>query len=430
VVAADPAGDAEALAALAAWCLRYSPLASPSPPDGIWIDVTGAAHLFGGERALLAGLLARLARAGARARAAIADTPGAAWALARHGREELAVVPPGGALEALAGLPLAALRLPAETVEAMARVGFERIGDLYDVARGPMAQRFGQEPWRRLDQALGVLFEPIAPIMPKDACRRRLAFAEPIALPESFQLTIGRLCEALCRDLEGRQEGARRLDLLFERIDGRIQAIRIGTVRPCRDSAHLARLLALRLETVDPGLGVEAMTLTAWRSEPLLPIQEALSAEKPAPDLAPLVDRLAGRLGHGRIFRFAPVESELPERAVRKVAPLAPGDERTWPTELPRPVQLLAPPEPVEAMALLPDHPPVLFVWRGARHRIRQADGPERVFGEWWRGPAEVPHARDYFRVEDEAGARFWLYRETLPAGGGFRWYLHGLFGA
>jgi protein ImuB len=434
IAAADPAADEEALRRLAAWCLRYAPLAAIDPPDGLWIDAAGAAHLFDSETSMLADIRARLASAGFSARVAIADTPGAAHALARHGKAEITVVPPGDQAAALANLPPVSLRLPEESAALLARLGITRLGALHQIPRGPLARRFGAEVLCRLDQALGRAPEPITPLPPPEMPAARLAFAEPLATPEALSHAITRLTQKLCRQLERSGKGARRLDLLFGRIDGMVVALRVGTARPSRDARHLARLLNERLEEVDPGLGVEAMRLQAPLAEPLAPEQTAATLAGKGdkkPDLSPLVDRLANRLGPERLYRAAPVESDVPERSVRRLSPLAPAGEKTWPPHLPRPARLLRRPEPVSALALLPDHPPVQFVWRGRRHRLAAGDGPERVFGEWWRNHTETFAVRDYFRVEDEDGRRYWLYRRgdgADPATGDQTWFIHGFF--
>jgi len=439
--AADPAAEEKTLRRLAAWCLRYAPLAAVDPPDGIWIDAAGTAHLCGGEAAMLADLRARLVRTGFAVRAAIADTPGAAHALARFGGAEICVVPPGGQEAALAALPPAALRLSADAVALLARLGITCIAALAAMPRGPLARRFGASVLTRLEQALGRVAEPITPLSPPAMAAARLAFAEPIASPEALSHAIARLAEELCRQLERSGKGARRLELFFTRIDGVVAAVRIGTARPARDAHHLARLLVAQLEKIDPGLGVEVMRLQASLAEPLAPEQMPVGqmqagqiqvgqGEEEA-DLAPLVDRLANRLGAARLYRALPVESDVPERSVRRVSPLAPAAGKNWPPLWPRPARLLSRPEPVSAVALLPDHPPAQFVWRGRRHRLAAGDGPERVFGEWWRNDAETFAVRDYFRVEDEEGRRYWLYRRgdgADPATGDGGWFLHGFF--
>jgi protein ImuB len=432
VAPADPAGEAAGLARLAAWCLRYAPLAAPDPPDGLWIDIAGAAHLAGGEAALLDDLRRRLGAMGLAARVAVAETPGAAWALARFGADPAAVVPLGGVMAALAPLPPAALRLGPEAVALLGRLGIARIDALAALPRGPLARRCGAAVPARLDQALGRAPEPIVPVLPPAAPAARADFPEPLLDAAPLGAAIEALAAQVCARMEAGGVGARRLDLRFERLDGTAAAIRIGTARASRAPAHLARLLRERLETIDPGLGVAALALVVTRAEPLGAEQAAaLGAGADTPDLADLVDRLANRLGTGRVWQAAPVESTVPERAVRRMAPLASGGGRGWPGGLPRPARLLSPPQPIEALALLPDHPPAAFTWRHRRFRVRRADGPERIWGEWWRRDAEVPAARDYWRVEDEAGRRFWLYRRgdgVAAESGDLRWFLHGVW--
>lgn len=428
LVEADPEDDAAGLARLAGWCLSYSPLVAPDPPDGIFIESAGAAHLRGGEADLLADLARRIRGGGFRVRLGLADTPGAAWAVARHAPRD-PVVAPGAQGAALDPLPVRALRLPAETAAGLEQLGIARIGDLRALPRAPLRLRFGEAVTARLDQALGAAPEPLAYLTLPETPQARLAFAEPVGAPETLARVVARLTALLAGDLERRGLGARRLDLVFRRVDGLPQALRIGTARASRDPAHLARLFGERLGTVDPGFGIEEAWLAASRTERLSARQVAAfrAAGEPDPEaMGELVDRLALRLGPGRLFRAAPVESEWPERSVARIAPLAPGSGLTWPPDLPRPGRLVDPPERVAAIAALPDAPPALFTWRGRRCRVARADGPERVFGEWWRSDAEVSAQRDYYRVEDPEGARYWLFRDA-PAAEGGRWWLHGL---
>jgi protein ImuB len=439
---ADPAADAAVLAQLAEWCLRYAPLAATDQPDGLWIDVTGSTHLHGGETRLLRDLLQRLNAQGLAAHAAVADTPAIAHAVVRFGGG--GIVP--ACADVMADFPIEALRLPAATLADLRLMGFERVGPLAAAARAPLVRRFGTMLALRLDQAAGKVFEPIVPVVPPALIQARLTFVEPLLTADAFSSVIARLVAMICGDLERAGLGARRLDLLFERVDGSVQAIRIGTTRPVRDTRHLGRMLDERLERVDPGLGVEAMHLIAAAADPVGFVQTASSlVEAASPDIAPLVDRLANRLGDGRIYRIAPVESDVPERCVRRVPPHSPSAHSPiamsrgamsrvaggWPADLPRPVRLLDPPQPIEAMALLPDHPPVAFTWRRVRHRVRHADGPERIAGEWWKRDREWVSVRDYFRVEDEDGRRFWLFRRGNGSDadtGDMRWFLHGVF--
>ncbi len=419
---ADPAAEAAALARMAQWCRRVTPLVGLDAPDGLWLDVTGCAHLHGDEAGLLRAMLEPCAADGITARAALADTAGAAHALARHSPR---IVPPGEQAAALAPLPVRALRLPPETVVTLRRLGLERIGDLMRMPRAGLARRLGPQVTLRLDQALGRAPEPLAPLPHPETLQHRVTFVEPLLTPDSLAEAIRHLAPPLCAMLEAQGLGARRLDLLFERVDGEIQAIRIGTARPSRDAGHLARLLEDRLDQVDPGLGVEAMRLVA-------PLAEALhwaQLDDKAPDISTLVDRLSNRLGADRVYRVEPVESDVPERSVRRIPALAPRTGRSWPLRSSA-VRLLDPPRPVDALALLPDQPPAAFTWQRRRHRVRQADGPERIHAEWWRRDAETHAIRDYFQVEDDEGRRFWLFRRgdgVDPRTGGLQWYVHGL---
>ncbi len=429
VAEAEPAAETEALGRMAEWCRCITPMVATNAPDGLWLDVTGCTHFFGDEAALLTDLLARLARDGLQARAALASTPGAADALARHGSG--GVVPPGGEMAALAPLPVAALRLASDTVLTLRRLGFERIGDLSRIPRAGLARRLGQQIGLRLDQATGRVREPIVPRPPPELLQHRVTFVEPLLTPEGLSQAIAHLVAPLCARMEQTGLGARQLDLLFERVDGVVQAIRIGTARPSRDVRHLSRLLDERLETVDPGLGVEAMRLVAPLIEPLSWAQDGSAlVDGNGADVSMLVDRLSNRLGAARVYRAEPVESDVPERSVRRVPALAPRTGSNWRGI--RPVRLLEPPRPVEALALLPDQPPVAFTWQRRRHRVRHADGPERIHAEWWRRDAETHAVRDYFQVEDDEGARFWLFRQgdgVDPRTGGLDWFLHGLCG-
>lgn len=429
IVEAVPEQDEAALIELARWCIGYSPIVAPCPPDGIWIDIAGSSALFGGEEKLVADLVQRLASQGIHAMASIADTPGAAWAMARYGHRT--IVPRGETMGAVEGLPVAGLRLPSPIVEGLNRLGIDRIGQLAAMPRAPMTRRFGKDVGLRLDQVYGHAFEPLNPLVPKETPSRRLAFAEPIGQLDDLKHVLNRLATSLCQDLAPQDLGVRCLDLIFERIDRRNVALRVGTAKATRDARHLAKLFDERLQLVDPGFGIEAAILVASKVEPLsahqVEAQDFRSGEATAVDLSRLVDRLGARLGPRHVYRLQPVESHVPERSVKKVPALAPLTGQVWPDTLPRPSRLLEHPELVTATALLPDHPPAFFIWRRVRHRVIKADGPERITGEWWRGGQGDFALRDYYRVEDETGARFWLFRDA-PAGQSARWWLHGIF--
>ncbi|WP_247894250.1 DNA polymerase Y family protein [Azospirillum sp. B510] len=434
VAEATPEADSLLLGRIADWARRYSPWAAADEPDGVVIDITGCAHLLGGEPALVADLTGRLRAAGFSARAAIADTPAAAWGLVRFGG------PDDRRRERLDGLPLAALRLAAETAEGLHALGLRRIGDLHAMPRAGLAARFGAGLLRRYDQAFGRLDEPISPRRPVSDHRERLTFAEPIATAESIAGALRHLLGRLCRGLEAAGLGVRRLRLDVHRTDQRVddepQSLTLGTSRPTRDPAALARLFAPLVERIEPepgpGQGLETLVLSATETGPLAAIQIGTDGEGSDDGLAALVDRLTLRLGERAVLRLVPRESWLPERCVAPFPPLetlpAP---KPWPVGHPRPPRLLAPPEPVEAIAPLPDDPPRHFVWRGTRHRVCRAEGPERIESEWWRPAGSLGLAvRDYYRVEDEDGRRFWLFRAGLYRPGETpRWFLHGFLG-
>lgn len=435
IAEADFPGDAAALVALARWHRRFSPWSSPHGDDGVILDITGCAHLFGGETGLMAQIVERLARQGIASRAAIADNPGAAWALARFGRDARTLVPCGHVRKALADLPIAALRLEAETVTLLMRLGLRRIGDLYALPRTALVRRCGARVMLRLDQALGRSAEPLSPLSPEKLRWSRRSFAEPIMTAECIAAAMHELLISLCRRLVEEELGIRQLTLALYRVDSKVEELAIGTALPSRDPRHLRRLIDERLPELDPGLGVEDMMLTAADVEKLAALQlglggkaeQELSPEN-VTDLAVLIDRLANRLGTGSVVRPVIRESHLPER-VLSFEPALPGNagKAGQRPAQPRPVRLLSRPEPIEAMAMVPDDPPVSFRWRRLLHRVHRADGPERIEGEWWQ---ETISPRDYYRVEDEEGHRFWLYRDGSYDGRKApRWFLHGIFG-
>jgi protein ImuB len=426
VVDATPVEDEAALLRLALWCIRYSPIVTPNPPDGIFIDVAGSAHLFQGEAAMIADLCKRLDAEGISAKAGLADTPGAAWAVARFGKAD--IISPGRASEAIASLPVAALRLPSETISSLLDVGIERIAHLASKPRANLRLRFGGDVLLRLDQALGSIQEALPSLIPPEVPRAELRFAEPVGDPEDLKRIIDKLCDTLCLDLEKRGVGARRLDLVFVRVDNIAQAARVGLARPHREPKHLAKLLCERLVVIDPGFGIETASLTATWIEAVTERQTIgrhVGEDGAEVDISQLIDTLGVRLGGKNVFRFAPVESSMPERAVRRVAALTPTKREDWPKNLPRPARLFAP-EKIETVAELPDHPPRLFVWRNVHHRVARADGPERIHGEWWVSERETGLTRDYYRVETTDGSRYWLFREGAIEEGGV-WWLHGV---
>jgi protein ImuB len=445
VADADERADFALLEAVADWCDRYTPLAGLDPPDGLVLDVTGCAHLFGGEAALAADLVRRLGAQGYQARVAVADTVGCAWAVARFGEDR--IVPVGEAQSTIAPLPLAALRLPSETLEALSQVGLKRFADVLDRPRAPLAARFGADFVRRIDQALGRDDEPIAPRLPIPGAIAEQRFADPIALERDVLGTIEKLAEKLGTLLERRGEGARLLQAALFRTDGKVFRIEVGTSEPLRDPARIRHLFADRLGVIgdefDPGFGFDMLRLAALATERHEPAQTGLAAPDHTQELAHLIDRLGARFGVRRVMRMLPQDTHIPEFAVMAVGAAAmypgrgaarnaaphPGHTELDSAAPTRPIRLFARPEPVEAVAEVPDGPPVQFTWRRMRHVVAHAEGPERIAMEWWRDAAGLALTRDYFRVESREGVRVWLFREGLVRSGEpTRWFLHGMF--
>lgn len=434
---ADPAADARLLADLADWCGRYSPWTADAGivrgEGAIWIDATGSTHLFGGEEQMLADLVGRLQGFGFSVRAALGATPGAAWAFARHlpGAEHGLAVPEAETRRRLAALPVRALRLSDAAVADLERYGLYRIGDMAGIARAPLAARLGTAPMSRLDQAFGRLREPVQPRRPVPKHRTRIAFPEPIGTREALAATLNRLLGELSAQLEREGLGARRVEVAAYRADGAVRRLPVGLAAPSRDPTHLERLLDQHLDKLDIAAGVEIVTLSAPETERIRPVQLALEAEGPARERAappPLVDRLVGRLGTANVLRHAPQASHVPERAEAWLPFLAPAPtpaSAAKPRRRDRPVRLLSRPERVTAVSTPPHEPPNQFTWRGQVHKVARAQGPERIAPEWWRGAGED---RDYYRVEDKDGRRFWLYRDGPFGQNSPDWYLHGFF--
>ena len=472
---AEPVEDSRALMLLAEWCGRYTPWVASDGADGLFLEIAGCGHLFGGEDALARDLLERMARFGLAARVAVADTPGAAWALARFGVANPTLLGDGSCEEAmlaaaLGPLPASALRLSAAHVEELRRLGLRRIADIAALPRAALTTRFGAGVARRLDQAFGRDFEPLSPHQPAAPDRVRSTFAEPVRARDAIEAVLDDLLGRLCARLAERGHGARRLDFALYRTDGTVATASVGTSRPSTDARHLARLFAEKLDHLDPGFGADVIALSAPLTEAFAAVQtthikDSNAAHGGLDALAPLIDRLDNRLGAGAVARLAPVDSHLPERAVARCPPLAATARHPvpWPARGLRPVRLFDPPEPVDAVAPVPDDPPVMFRWRNVLHRVARADGPERIAPEWWRtlaarntsktAPGLFPDSssdspdnardpprvtavsegaatRDYYRVEDTEGRRFWLYRHGLyRPGAAPGWFLHGLFG-
>lgn len=468
---ADLAADRRALEGLAVWVERWSPSvtvdAGPEGLEGLFLDVTGAAHLFGGEAALLDQIEGRLDRAGVRARAAMAETPGAAWALARSGRG-VRIASPGRLREALADLPVEALRIEEGSLRLARRFGLNRIGDLYPMPRAGLARRFGQgrkdkggagssaglDLVRRLDQALGQAAEALDPTRPPARYRAFEVHAEPLIDIAGVEGRLPGLAADLTLALEVDGQGARALTLTAFRTDGETTSLSIRSGLPGRDARIWLRLFREKgVERLDLGFGLDALMLTADRVEPMQAQQAAMEGEaevRHAEGFAALIDRLSARLGEEAVRIAEPQGSWIPERAERWRPALGARPLRALDVSLGdpadvrlRPILMLDPPEPVEAIAELPDGAPALFTWRRLARKVRRAEGPERLSPEWWRPACEgqgplgrQPRTRDYYRVEDDQGLRYWLFREGLYGreyGGRVQerspsWWMHGMF--
>jgi protein ImuB len=462
----EPAIDDTALRKLALWATRYTPTASPwdedNGADGFFLDVEGASHLFGGEEKLIADLAARLLKNfSLPARIAVANTAGAAWALSRFHSASLFVLPPGHEIAALAPLPIAALRLAPNTRVTLRRLGFKTASSLLDQPRAPFAARFPHELLRRLDQALGRIDEPLKPVVAPPVYHALRYLIEPIFSRQAIVAYAKRLMGTLTHVLIRDDIGARRLRLSLYNVDGAVETVDIALTLPTRSIDHVARLIELKLEALagahEAGFGFETIGLAITETGPMsaqqtefVPVDEN---DNRTERCAGLIDALRQRLGPQSVRCFEPIESHIPERAetmpfVATARPRAGGDpvldsrlrgnvqgkteQKTteWPEpDKPRPLLLLPRAELAKVTALVPDGPPRRFFWRGETHEVTDAEGPERIAGEWWQHRMYEP-TRDYYVVEDSSGQRFWLYREgiygreTAQAS----WFVHGLF--
>ncbi|MDM8013381.1 MAG: DNA polymerase Y family protein [Rhizobium sp.] len=442
VIEADPAADRTLLDAIADWCDRYTPLVALDGGDGLMLDITGCAHLFGGEERLIEDIDRRMTAFGLAVKIAVGPTPGLARACSRFDGPRR--VAPCEAAAALAPLPIAALRLEPQIVMNLARVGLKTTGDLLAAPRAPITRRFGAGPILRLDQALGREGEPISPRrhLPLLSAERRLA--EPIMTEDQVLDLAGRLAAGLKTSLEARGEGGRLFELLVFRVDGKVFRIEVGASAPLRDPGRIRALFEERLSVIhdelDAGFGFELVRLNVLLSEAFEVRQSALADEEDGgEDLTRFLDQVAARLGERALRLPVPLASHWPERAsvhapaadALKAADLSLPRSRTAARSARalRPLRLLHRPEEVEVMSVVPDGPPASFRWRRVQRRILRAEGPERLAPEWWSDGEDAP-PRDYFRIEDSDGQRFWLYREGLyerrtvtPS-----WFLQGFF--
>jgi protein ImuB len=475
---ADPKKDAASLIALARWSRHFSPTLNTHGVDGLWLDVTGIPHLFGGEESLLEHLAIRLSRFGFSANLALAETLGGAHALARYGRATPIIVKRGKIADALAPLPVEGLRLAEETIRLLKRLGLKRIGQLYDLPRASLERRFhsrdaAEAVLLRLDQALGKREEPLTPLLPASEFAAKLPFPEPLITHDGIIASLERLADELAAQLGAARRGAKRLKLTLYRADGSSAVVQAGLSAPARKASHFMCLFEDRIGDIDAGFGIDLMVLAAPLTEPLPPAQASFAKSEGRSRQEPLIDRLASRLSEGAVRRLYPSESHMPERAQMALSAFA--GSQSWSeakgTKPPRPCLLLERPEPLSVLAAVPEGPPARFTWRRVTRPVVKAEGPERIAPEWWlqlRTPSpdkgeggdgqrpspggghtpalmgsdphpgpppyrgrEPARTRDYYRIEDDEGHRYWVFREGLyqESGATPEWYLHGVFG-
>lgn len=413
---------------LAEWCIRFTPVTSIDLPDGLLLEATGCPHLWGGDERYVKTIAEKLNARGYDVRVAMADTIGAAWAVARFGKEPLTIAC-GQSVESLLPLPPEALRLETETVERLHKLGLHRIDQFINMPRSSLRRRFGTHFIMRLNMALGQELEVMEPIQPIEPYQERLPCLEPIVTATGIAIALDQLLNTLCLRLQQEQKGLRTAIFKCYRVDGKIEKINIETSRPSRHVIHLFKLFEINLSTIEPALGIELFVLEASKVEDHPPQQEKMWEVAGGLEdvrLSELIDRLASRIGMNAIHRYVPAEHYWPERSFKPASSLQEKPASLWPTDKPRPLKILSIPDPIEVTAPIPDYPPMLFRYKEKLHKIIKADGPERIEQEWW---LQQGQHRDYYRVEDEDGNRYWLFRLGHYHDKTFKWFIHGFFG-
>lgn len=417
----------ELLKALGEWCIRFSPVVAIDLPDGLIIETTGCTHLWGGEELYLQDIVQKFSRMGYQVRVAIAGTIGTAWGMARFSPSTF-IVPPHQEKTALLPLPPAALRLETPVLEKLSKLGMHRINTFINMPGSALRRRFGNHFLQRLHQALALAPEFIEPLQPTTPYFIHLPCLEPVRTAKAIEIALHQLLEEICQRLKKEEMGIRACVFTTHRIDGKQQQLKIGTGRPSVNLQHLMKLFEHKLPTIEPALGIEVFTLEVTQVMPLAPTQDALWHTAVTQDdakLAELLDRIADRVGPQNIKRYLPDEHYWPERSVRLATSAEDSSPAQWPTGL-RPLHLLAKPELIEVMVLVPDYPPKSFKYQGQLHKVIKADGPERIEQEWW---LQQGHYRDYYCIEDETGIRYWIFRlghyddVHQP-----QWFIHGFF--
>lgn len=424
----DPNLSGRLLKSIAAWCIRYTDAVAIDLPDGLILDVSGCTHLWGGEKNYIRDINTRLMQRGYDVRATMADSIGAAWAIAHYG-DESPIIESGKQMEALLPLPPAALRLDAESVDRLMKLGLRRISQFIHMPRVALRRRFGVGMLTRLDQALGNKDEPVKTIQSIEPFRERLPCLEPIITHTGIEIALEKLLEAVCQRLVKEGKGIRKAVFSGFRVDNKIVKIEIGTSRATHNRKHLFNLFKENISGIEPALGIELFMLEAIRAEKLSPKQEKIwdaGSGIKEEAISELMDRFINRFGQEPVRRYVPDEHHWPERSYKPANAFHEPIPGEWILERPRPLHLLPQPQPIEVTAPIPDYPPMNFRYLGTLHKVTKADGPERIEPEWWI--AEGLH-RDYYAVENEEGKRFWLFRaghyaDKKPP----KWFMHGFF--
>lgn len=427
VVEEIPRQDMKLLNAIGEWCIRFSPAVATDMPDGLILDISGCAHLWGGEEKYMEDITTKLKNRGYGTRMAIADTIGMAWAAARFSQDN--IIKPGRHQAAILSFPPAALRLDPVILQRLQKLGFRKVESFIGMKRSALRRRFGQGLLQRLDEALGAENEVIVPLQPIAPYEKRLPCLDPIRTRPGIEIAVRKLLESLCKQLQQEGKGIRTAILKCYRIDGKIVQVEIGTNRASVNVQHLFKLLELKIPGIEPALGIELFVLEAAKVDDLIAGQETIWATNGCSlddmRVAELLDRIASKVGTQPIRRYLPQEHHWPERSIKATTSLLEKPATAWRTDSPRPVQLLPKPEPIEVMVRIPDYPPIHFIHNKTLHVIKKADGPERIEREWW---LEAGEHRDYYTVEDEEGKRYWLFRSGHYSGGTAKWFIHGFF--
>lgn len=416
---------------LAIWCIRFTPIAAVDLPDGIILDASGCAHLWGGEVSYLNNIVEKLSKRGYDVRAAMADTPGVAWAIARYGIQnqniKTTTIPAGSHIDAILDLSAEALRLEPEAVARLHKLGLHKTSQFLFMPRPSLRRRFGVQFLYRLDQVMGRVEEVLDPVIQLEPYSESLPCLEPIITQAGIEMALDQLLKTLCLRLRNEQKGLRNATLKAYRIDGKIEKIEIGTTRPSHHVEHLFKLFALKIATIEPALGIELFVLEASKVEDHLSSQENLWTIKSGlhdERVSELVDRVYIKCGI-QPLRYVPAEHYWPERSIKVASGFHEKPSTEWRKDRLRPLLLLAQPEKIEVTAPIPDYPPMLFQYKGKLHRIIRADGPERIEQEWW---LQQGQHRDYYRVEDDEGKRYWLFRLGHYHDKTYQWFIHGFF--